>query len=206
MVIGCIFEESFQKVLWMCYLFIEGFIFCFLMNKEWLFNLDFRKELFELSSMCIYVIVKVIDDNMFFDEIEKFIYIDKWFLYKMCDILNMEKILKGFNSEFMIEEILKRVKEIGFLDKQILKCFGFIEVQIRELRLKKNIYFWVKQIDILVVEYLLVINYFYVIYNGQEYDVNFDDYGMMVLGCGLYYIGSSVEFDWCVVFSICILC
>lgn len=44
----------------MCYSFIDGFIFRFLMNKEWLFSLDFRRELVELFSIRIYVIVKVI--------------------------------------------------------------------------------------------------------------------------------------------------
>ena len=34
-------------------------------------------------------------------------------------------------------------------------------------------------------------------YNGDEHDLNFDDAGTMVLGSGVYRIGSSVEFDWC---------
>ncbi|MCP6565127.1 hypothetical protein NL503_27500, partial [Klebsiella pneumoniae] len=42
----------------------------------------------------------------------------------------------------------------------------------------------------------------YVTYNGQEHDIKFDEHGMMVLGCGPYHIGSSVEFDWCAVSSI----
>lgn len=33
----------------------------------------------------------------------------------------------------------------------------------------------------------------------QEHDVSFEDHGSMVLGCGPYHIGSSVEFDWCAV-------
>lgn len=33
----------------------------------------------------------------------------------------------------------------------------------------------------------------------QEHDVSFKDHGCMVLGCGPYHIGSSVEFDWCAV-------
>ena len=33
----------------------------------------------------------------------------------------------------------------------------------------------------------------------QEHDVKFDDPGVLVMGCGPYHIGSSVEFDWCAV-------
>lgn len=57
----------------------------------------------------------------------------------------------------------------------------------------------------MVVEYLVKMNYLYMMYNGNENDLLFKDKGVMVFGCGLYYIGSSVEFDWCVVFCIRIL-
>ncbi len=36
----------------------------------------------------------------------------------------------------------------------------------------------------------------------QEHDVKFEDQGTMVMGCGPYHIGSSVEFDWCAVSAI----
>jgi len=39
-------------------------------------------------------------------------------------------------------------------------------------------------------------------YNGTENDISFNDHGVMVLGSGVYRIGSSVEFDWCSVRAI----
>lgn len=39
-------------------------------------------------------------------------------------------------------------------------------------------------------------------YNAVEHDVTFEDNGIMVLGSGVYRIGSSVEFDWCAVRAI----
>ncbi|MCQ4983948.1 hypothetical protein NE564_27950, partial [Blautia producta] len=36
-------------------------------------------------------------------------------------------------------------------------------------------------------------------YNADSHDLSFDDHGVMVLGSGVYRIGSSVEFDWCAV-------
>ena len=39
-------------------------------------------------------------------------------------------------------------------------------------------------------------------YNASEHDISFEDKGIMVLGSGVYRIGSSVEFDWCAVRSI----
>ena len=55
----------------------------------------------------------------------------------------------------------------------------------------------VKQIDTVAAEFPAYTNYLYLTYNGAEHDVQFDDRGVMVLGSGVYRIGSSVEFDWC---------
>ncbi|EDL00247.1 mCG121563 [Mus musculus] len=202
MAIGRTFEESFQKALRMCHPSVDGFTPRLPMNKEWPANLDLKKELSEPSSTRIYAIAKALENNMPLDEIVRLTSIDKWFLYKMRDILNMDKTLKGLNSDSVTEETLRKAKEIGFSDKQISKCLGLTEAQTRELRLKKNIHPWVKQIDTLAAEYPSVTNYLYVTYNGQEHDIKFDEHGIMVLGCGPYHIGSSVEFDWCAVSSI----
>ena len=56
-----------------------------------------------------------------------------------------------------------------------------------------------KQIDTLAAEYPAQTNYLYMTYSGSEDDIEFDAQGIMVLGCGPYCIGSSVEFDWCAV-------
>lgn len=54
---------------------------------------------------------------------------------------------------------------------------------------------FVKQIDTLAAEHPAKTNYLYTTYNGAEHDLSFNDNGTMVLGCGPYHIGSSVEFD-----------
>ncbi|XP_066478149.1 carbamoyl-phosphate synthase [ammonia], mitochondrial [Tiliqua scincoides] len=199
MAIGRTFEESFQKALRMCHPSVDGFTSCLPMNKDWPTDVDLRKELAEPSSTRVYAMAKALCDNIAVDNIHKLTDIDKWFIYKMHDIVKMEKSLQRLSSESISEESLRRAKQIGFSDKQIGKCLGVTEAQSRELRLKKNITPWVKQIDTLAGEYPAVTNYLYVTYNGQEHDVKFDDHGMMVLGCGPYHIGSSVEFDWCAV-------
>ncbi|XP_074950143.1 carbamoyl-phosphate synthase [ammonia], mitochondrial isoform X1 [Phalacrocorax aristotelis] len=202
MAIGRTFEESFQKALRMCHPSVDGFTSHLPMNKAWPAVIDLQKELSEPSSTRIYAIAKALDNEVPVDVIHKLTAIDKWFLYKMCSIVNMEMNLKEVNSETVPEETLRRAKQIGFSDKQIGKCLRLTEVQCRQLRLRKNIVPWVKQIDTLAAEYPAVTNYLYVSYNGQEHDVKFDDCGVMVLGCGPYHIGSSVEFDWCAVSSI----
>ncbi|NXP31318.1 CPSM synthase, partial [Leiothrix lutea] len=202
MAIGRTFEESFQKALRMCHPSADGFVSHLPMNKAWPDIVDLHKELSEPSSTRIYAIAKALDNEVPVDVIHKLTAIDRWFLYKMRSIVDMEKILKEVNSKTIPEETLRRAKQMGFSDKQIGKCLRLTEVQCRQLRLRKNIVPWVKQIDTLAAEYPAVTNYLYVTYNGQEHDVKFDDCGVMVLGCGPYHIGSSVEFDWCAVSSI----
>ncbi|XP_064289703.1 carbamoyl-phosphate synthase [ammonia], mitochondrial isoform X3 [Passer domesticus] len=202
MAIGRTFEESFQKALRMCHPSVDGFVSQLPMNKAWPATVDLHKELSEPSSTRIYAIAKALEDEVPVDVIHQLTAIDKWFLYKMRSISNMENILKDLNSKTIPEETLRRAKQMGFSDKQIGKCLSLTEVQCRELRLRKNVMPWVKQIDTLAAEYPAVTNYLYVTYNGQEHDVKFDDCGVMVLGCGPYHIGSSVEFDWCAVSSI----
>ncbi|XP_045152739.1 carbamoyl-phosphate synthase [ammonia], mitochondrial [Echinops telfairi] len=202
MAIGRTFEESFQKALRMCHPSVDGFTARLPMNKDWPSNLELRKELAEASSTRIYAIAKALEDKMSLDEIQKLTSIDKWFLFKMRDILSMEHTLKGLKSESITEETLRKAKEIGFSDKQISKCLGLTEAQTRDLRLKKNIHPWVKQIDTLAAEYPSVTNYLYVTYNGQVRIVNFSSHFVPLLPALTLSAGSSVEFDWCAVSSI----
>lgn len=57
----------------------------------------------------------------------------------------------------------------------------------------------VKQIDTVAAEWPAHTNYLYLTYHGMESDVDFDEPHVMVIGSGVYRIGSSVEFDWCAV-------
>lgn len=57
----------------------------------------------------------------------------------------------------------------------------------------------VKQIDTVAAEWPAQTNYLYLTYNGSEHDLAFREPHVMVIGSGVYRIGSSVEFDWCAV-------
>ena len=83
---------------------------------------------------------------------------------------------------------------------------------VRKVRQSFDIRPCVKQIDTVAAEWPAVTNYLYLTYHGRESDVTFNN-GVpgggtgaagvggytMVLGSGVYRIGSSVEFDWCAV-------
>ncbi len=99
-------------------------------------------------------------------------------------------------------DLLKQAKQTGFSDRQLAACIGSNELAVRRLRQEYGIAPFVKQIDTVAAEFPAFTNYLYTTYNAAEHDVNFDDRGVMVLGSGVYRIGSSVEFDWCAVRAI----
>ena len=106
------------------------------------------------------------------------------------------------NISSISPDLLRRSKQLGFSDRQLSVCLGTNELAVRRLREEHSIFPFIKQIDTVAAEFPAYTNYLYTTYNGVEHDVDFQDRGVMVLGSGVYRIGSSVEFDWCAVRAI----
>lgn len=128
------------------------------------------------------------------DKIHEWSRIDKWFLYKMQNIVDIEEEVS--KSDLTKDNLLK-AKKYGFSDRQISDIKEMKEEDVRSLRYRLGIRPFAKQIDTLAAEYPAKTNYLYLTYNGTEDDVDFKDRPVITLGSGSYSIGSSVEFDWC---------
>uniref|UniRef100_A0A8C7HVR5 Carbamoyl-phosphate synthase [ammonia], mitochondrial n=1 Tax=Oncorhynchus kisutch TaxID=8019 RepID=A0A8C7HVR5_ONCKI len=202
MAVGRTFEESMQKALRMCHPSVDGFMPRLPLNKPWSAQQDLHQELAVPSSTRVFSLAKALHSGVTVDHIHHLTAIDKWFLHKLRRITELEQHLSQFNSATLPQTLLLKAKQDGFSDRQVGQALGSSEGEARVLRLAQNIKPWVKQIDTLAAEYPAVTNYLYCTYHGQEHDLEFNDQGVMVLGCGPYHIGSSVEFDWCAVSSI----
>ena len=124
--------------------------------------------------------------------------IDKWFIYQINNIVDCFNDIK--NSLILDCKTIKKCKKNGFSDKQIANEYKTSEIDVRNFRYKNNIVPYVKQIDTVAGEFPCYTNYLYLTYNAEDNDdciVNKDN--VIVLGSGVYRIGSSVEFDWCCV-------
>merc|ERR1711871_1554805 len=102
---------------------------------------------------------------------------------------------------------IKVLKCAGFSDRQIARYCGSSELVIRRRRQQYGVTPFAKQIDTLAAEFPAETNYLYMTYNASEHDIAGEldtsgNAGVMVLGCGAYCIGSSVEFDWCAVSAV----
>jgi len=148
----------------------------------------------------LFKIVKAIKKGILVEEIYQLSGVDPFFLHKIENIVNMEKRLRSLTlKDGDIIEAIKDAKRIGFSDKQIAICLKTDEMFVRKLRKSANIVPVVKQIDTLAAEWPAQTNYLYLSYGGEEDDISFHSgkSKVMVLGAGVFRIGSSVEFDWC---------
>ncbi|KAI9745230.1 MAG: carbamoyl-phosphate synthase (glutamine-hydrolyzing) cpa2 [Claussenomyces sp. TS43310] len=134
------------------------------------------------------------------DRVHELTKIDKWFLYKLQNIVDCTHELEDIGSLFGLKrDIVLKAKRLGFSDRQIAKAVGSTEDEVRARRKGFGIKPFVKKIDTLAAEFPADTNYLYTTYNATTHDVSFDDHGVIILGSGVYRIGSSVEFDWCAV-------
>ena len=204
MAIGRTFEESIQKGLRMIGQGMHGFT----ENRE--INIpDIDAALQAPTDRRIFVIAKAFAEGYTVDRIHELTKIDRWFLFKLRNIVDTAAELEGFNDLNAVPEILmRRAKQQGFSDFQIGRALfkdSFADraeeavMQVRMRRKELGIKPCVKQIDTLAAEYPAATNYLYLTYNGTYNDVEYtgDHRSVVVLGSGAYRIGSSVEFDWC---------
>ncbi|KAF2835521.1 carbamoyl-phosphate synthase [Patellaria atrata CBS 101060] len=134
------------------------------------------------------------------DKIHDLTKIDKWFLHKLQNIVDCTREMEEIGSLFGLKkELITKAKKMGFSDKQIAKAVNSTEDEVRARRKGFGVKPFVKRIDTLAAEFPANTNYLYTTYNASTHDVDFNDHGVMVLGSGVYRIGSSVEFDWCAV-------
>jgi carbamoyl-phosphate synthase (ammonia) len=202
MAIGRTFEESLQKAMRMTHPSVDGFSQKLPAGKSYPHDFDLNAQLISPNNSRIHAIAKAFDEGYTVDDIHKLTAIDKWYLHKLEGMLRIEKDLANCSKDSVDPELLTVAKQAGFSDKQIGKAMNVSESDVRDMRTSLNIKPWMKQIDTMAAEYPAVTNYLYCSYNGMEHDVDFNDHGVMVMGCGPYHIGSSVEFDWCAVSAI----
>jgi len=148
----------------------------------------------------LYKIVKALKMGISIEEIYHLSGVDPFFLYKIKNITNMESQLCALNLDASdAAEIVREAKRIGFSDEQIAICQKTTEATIRKFRKGANILPSIKQIDTLAAEWPAKTNYLYLTYGGDEDDIELNDIKskVIVLGAGVFRIGSSVEFDWC---------
>jgi len=203
MAIGRSFEEVIQKAIRMIGQGMHGFTGNLKLDPG-----DIEQELAEPTDMRIFVIAEALEKGITVDRIHELTKIDKWFLYKLNNIISIKnELCRFYKLESVPAELISQSKIYGFSDFQLARHILRSDsseinrdlMRVRNHRKSLGIVPFVKQIDTLAAEYPAVTNYLYLTYSGIENDISFadDKKSIIVLGSGAYRIGSSVEFDWC---------
>ena len=202
MAIGRNFTEAIQKAIRMVGDYGDGLIPDLKNKSLWLSeDLDINKKLIPHDKRIIDIFNILYFKLMDPDEINKFSGIDKWFIHQLNTIVFYYKQLEN-NTKIneLSRDLILNCKKNGFSDKQIAYISNTTDIEIRNLRNKYSVFPFVKVIDTVAGEFPCYTNYLYLTYNASCSDnciVEKDN--VLVLGSGVYRIGSSVEFDWCCV-------
>ncbi len=185
MAIGRTFEEAMQKGLRMIGQGLHGFV----ENKPLSFA-DIADELANATDNRVVAIAQAMQMGYSVEQIHSLTKIDKWFLYKLRHIVDIDQHMKEFrylsdlivdmdSSEFaeLIEEpcfadLLREAKVYGFSDSQIASAIGLdatlgkeeAGLKVRKWRKDLGILPVVNQIDTLAAEYPAQTNYLYMTY------------------------------------------
>ena len=147
----------------------------------------------------IYAIAELMRRNVDLGLIYNTTKIDMFFLEKIKNIVEMEKVLKKNVGDI---DTLKTVKKMGFSDKYIAQVWKKKENDIYELRKKNKIYPVYKMIDTCSSEFESYVPYFYSTYEEENESIVSDKKKVIVLGAGPIRIGQGVEFDYSTVHAV----
>ena len=199
MAIARSFEEALQKAIRCLEVGKIGLVANPNHQYEFLSDDRVRELLKNPTDERIFVIAEAIRRGFSIQEINRLTGIDCWFLYKIRNIVEMEKVLRNLSLEDKdASEIIRKAKMLGFSDRQIALCMGLDEDEVRAFRKKFGIKPSFKIIDTMAAEWASKTNYCYLTYGDTEDDVDFSPKKkVLILGAGCIRIGSSVEFDYC---------
>ncbi|MEN9497471.1 MAG: hypothetical protein RL750_370, partial [Bacteroidota bacterium] len=128
--------------------------------------------------------------------------IDRWFLFEILKIVNLEKELAHYSADDLPIELLRKAKVHGFSDEQLSRILkSGTEDAIYEKRKAAGITRVYKMVDTCSAEFEAKTPYFYSTFeegHRNESKVT-DKKKIIVLGSGPNRIGQGIEFDYCCV-------
>ena len=196
MSIGRTFEESLLKAIRS----LETGVSHLYMEK---FEKEDKKSLMEYIKIGtddrIFAIAQLLRMGVAVSDIREQTRIDRFFLDKMKNIVNMEKELKQCIGNI---ELLYQAKKMGFSDRAIGLLWNRTETEIYEMRKTHDIFPVYKMIDTCASEFESYVPYFYSTYEDENESIVEERKKIIVLGSGPIRIGQGVEFDYSTVHAV----
>lgn len=155
---------------------------------------EIRERIHRVDDERIFVVAEAMRRGVTIEEIYNITKINQWFLYKIGNIIKMERALA---THELTPSLLRKAKQTGFADSVIAGIVGKIEMEIRDLRKANGILPTYKMVDTCAAEFEAATPYYYSCYATEDEVVVSDKKKVVVLGSGPIRIGQGVEFDYC---------
>lgn len=211
MAIGRTFQESFQKALrsletgrlgWGCD-----------RNEKLPSLAQLRAQLRTPNPERIFSVRHAFQLGLSVDEVYELTNIDPWFLDKLQQILEAEKLLKRTPLKQLTADLMYRVKQLGFSDRQIAYATKSTEAEVRTHRKQLGVIPIYKTVDTCAAEFEALTPYYYSTYEraaecvdtaeetalplANSEVLSSERRKVMILGGGPNRIGQGIEFDYC---------
>lgn len=123
--------------------------------------------------------------------------IDKWFLYQLKEIADMQNQIRQQKLETISKDLLWMAKRIGLSDRRLAILLGCSEKDLRLRRLELGIKPVYKRVDTCAAEFESYTPYLYSTYEEECEAEPTNQKKIMILGSGPNRIGQGIEFDYC---------
>jgi len=157
--------------------------------------------------------------GMSIDEIHEITRIDKWFLYNMKQIIELEEEIKSRHEsrnlpttsvdaasthvEIMTDpSLLRKAKQYGLSDIRLASLLNTTEADVRNYRKKNDIHPVFKMVDTCAAEFQAYTPYLYSTYEDECEANPTSKKKIIILGSGPNRIGQGIEFDYCCVHGV----
>ena len=200
MSIGRTMEESLLKAvrsleIGVCHLYMSKF------DKEKMSVDELMEYVAEGTDDRIYAIAQLMYLGVDHSRICNATQIDMFFLDKIKNIVDFERILENPESKGNVE-VLYKAKKMGFSDKYIAQLWQMSEDEVYEIRKANKMFPVYKMIDSCAGEVISDIPYYYSTYEDENESIPTDRKKIVVLGSGPIRIGQGVEFDYSTVHAV----
>ncbi|WP_234735614.1 carbamoyl-phosphate synthase large subunit [Tellurirhabdus bombi] len=136
-----------------------------------------------------------------FRTIQQLTKIDKWFLYQIEELVEMDKEMQQYSIQTIPDELLLKAKQKGYVDRQIAHLLHCLESDVFNKRESLGIRRVYKCVDTCSAEFEAKTPYYYSTFNATPEDpdnesVTTNKKKVVVLGSGPNRIGQGIEFDY----------
>ncbi len=191
MAIGRTFESSFKKAVTS----IEDKNTGLVRKKYTAFSDEELKALLTIQDdRRIFRVAEALSRKISVEEINYITKIDKWFIYKIKNLVEFEQKLK---TETLTKELYLDAKEKGFLDSEIAVLSRKSLEDVEKFRKEHNVKAAFKIVDTCAAEFKAYTPYYYSTYNEYDENIITDKKSILILGSGPIRIGQGIEFDYC---------